>query len=47
MKTFKITLEIELKDDSIKRSDFIYQIIEQALETKESILDYELLEVLP
>jgi len=47
MKTFKITLEIELKDDSIKHSDFIYEIIEQALETDESLLDYELLEVLP
>ena len=46
MKTFKITLEIELKDDSICAADFVYDIVEQALETGESILDYELLEVL-
>ena len=45
MKTYKITLEIVLKDDSIKRNDFIYQIVEQSLEDKEQIIEYELTEV--
>jgi hypothetical protein len=45
MKTYKITVEIVLKDSSIERNDFIYQIIEQALEGSEQILEYDLMEV--
>jgi hypothetical protein len=45
MKTYKITVEIVLKDASIERNDFIYQIIEQSLEDTEQILDYDLMEV--
>jgi hypothetical protein len=45
MKTYKITVEIVLKDTSIERNDFIYQIIEQSLENTEQILDYDLMEV--
>jgi hypothetical protein len=45
MKTYKITVEIVLKDDSIESRDFVYQIIEQALEDGEQILDYDLMEV--
>jgi hypothetical protein len=45
MKTYKITVEIVLKDASIERNDFIYQIIEQSLENTEQILDYDLIEV--
>lgn len=45
MKTYKIVVEIVLKDDSIKRNDFIYQIIEQSLEDNEQITEYELTEV--
>jgi hypothetical protein len=45
MKTYKITVEIVLKDTSIERNDFIYQIIEQSLEDTEQIIEYELTEV--
>jgi hypothetical protein len=45
MNTYKITVEIVLKDASIERNDFIYQIIEQSLEDTEQILEYELCEV--
>jgi len=45
MNTYKITVEIVLKDTSIERNDFIYQIIEQSLEGSEQILDYDLIEV--
>jgi hypothetical protein len=45
MKTYKITVEIVLKDASIESNDFIYQIIEQSLENTEQILDYDLMEV--
>jgi hypothetical protein len=45
MKTYKITVEIVLKDTSIERNDFIYQIIEQSLENTEQILEYDLMEV--
>jgi hypothetical protein len=45
MKTYKITVEIVLKDASIERNDFIYQIIEQSLENTEQILEYDLMEV--
>jgi hypothetical protein len=45
MNTYKITVEIVLKDASIERNDFIYQIIEQSLEDTEQILDYYLMEV--
>lgn len=44
MKTYKITLEVVLKDNSIESNDFIYQIVEQSLEPREQIIDYELLE---
>jgi hypothetical protein len=45
MKTYKITVEIVLKDTSIERNDFIYQIIEQSLEDTEQIIEYDLMEV--
>jgi hypothetical protein len=45
MKTYKITVEIVLKDTSIERNDFIYQIIEQSLENTEQIIEYDLMEV--
>lgn len=45
MKTFKIVLEIQLKDASILINDFVYDIIEQGLEAGEDILDYELEEI--
>lgn len=45
MNTYKITVEIVLKDASIERNDFIYQIIEQSLEGSEQIIEYELCEV--
>jgi hypothetical protein len=45
MKTYKITVEIVLKDASIERNDFIYQIIEQSLENTEQIIEYDLMEV--
>jgi hypothetical protein len=45
MKTYKITVEIVLKDASIERNDFIYQIIEQSLEDSEQIIEYDLMEV--
>jgi hypothetical protein len=45
MNTYKITVEIVLKDASIERNDFIYQIIEQSLENTEQILEYDLMEV--
>jgi hypothetical protein len=45
MNTYKITVEIVLKDASIERNDFIYQIIEQSLEGSEQILEYDLMEV--
>jgi hypothetical protein len=45
MKTYKITLEIVLQDDSIEKNDFIYQIVEQSLEDSEQIIDYERNEV--
>ena len=45
MKTYKITVEIVLKDTSTERNDFIYQIIEQSLEDTEQIIEYELKEI--
>jgi hypothetical protein len=45
MNTYKITVEIVLKDASIERNDFIYQIIEQSLENTEQIIEYDLTEV--
>ena len=45
MKTYRIVLEIVLKDDSITHNDFIYQSIEQILEPLEQIVDYDLSEV--
>lgn len=45
MKTYRIVVEVVLKDDSITHNDFIYQIIEQSLEDREQIIDYELTEI--
>ena len=45
MKTFKIVLEVELKDGSLTHDDFIYRAIEENLEAGENILDYDLIEV--
>ena len=50
MKTIRITLEIALKDyspHSYYSPDFIYQGIEQVLETGEEILSYESEELIP
>lgn len=45
MKTYRIVVEVVLKDDSIENNDFIYQGIEQILEPLEQIVDYGLSEV--
>lgn len=45
MKTYRIVVEVVLKDDSIENNAFIYQGIEQILETLEQIVDYNLSEV--
>lgn len=45
MQTYKITLEIELKEDCLYKDDFIYRAIEEQLETGEQILDYTMDEV--
>lgn len=48
MKTIKITVEIALKDyikHTYSNPDFIYQGIEQVLETGEEILAYEAEEI--
>lgn len=45
MKTYRIVVEVVLKDDSIENNDFIYQGIEQILEPLEQIIDYDLSEV--
>ena len=42
MRTYRIIVEVVLKDDSIEDSDFIYQGIEELLEPLEQIVDYEL-----
>ena len=45
MMVYKITLEVELKEDCLYKNDFIYNAIEKELETGEQILDYEYAEV--
>ena len=45
MKTYRIIVEVVLKDDSIEDSDFIYRDIEHLLEAGEQIVDYDLSEV--
>lgn len=45
MKTYRIIIEVVLKDDSITNNDFIYEGVEELLETKEQIVDYDLSEV--
>lgn len=45
MKTYRIIVEVVLKDDSITHNDFIYQGVEELLETGEQIVDYDLSEV--
>jgi hypothetical protein len=44
MKTYKILVEVELKEDCLYRDDFIYRAIEEQLEQGEQILDYEIKE---
>jgi hypothetical protein len=45
MQTYKITMEIELKEDCLYKEDFIYNAIEAQLETGEQILEYTMDEV--
>ncbi len=40
MSTYRITFEIALKDNSIERSDFIYDIVRQAMESGEYLYNY-------
>ena len=42
MRTYRIVVEVVLKDDSIQNNDFIYQGIEELLEPLEQIVDYDL-----
>ena len=41
MYRYKITLEVELKEDCLYKDDFIYRAIEEQLESGEQILDYD------
>jgi len=45
MKTYKIMLEVELKEDCLYKNDFIYRAIEEQLESYEQILEYKLEEI--
>ena len=45
MQTYKIVLEVELKEDCLYKDDFIYRAIEEQLETGEQIMDYSMEEV--
>lgn len=45
MKTYKIILEVELKEDCLYKDDFIYRAIEEQLESHEQILEYNLEEI--
>jgi hypothetical protein len=42
MQTYKIMVEVELKEDCLYKDDFIYRAIEEQLESGEQILDYEI-----
>ena len=46
MRTFKIVMEISVKDKSLNYDDWIYRAIEEQLERKEQILEYDIEEVL-
>ena len=49
MKTYRITMEIVLKptaDMSYHATDFIYNSIEEQLETHEQIVEYDIQEVI-
>jgi hypothetical protein len=45
MQTYKIVLEVELKENCLYKDDFIYRAIEEQLETGEQIMDYSMEEV--
>ena len=45
MTTYKMTIEIVLKEDCLYRDDFIYRAIEEQLEAGEFINEYEYQEV--
>jgi hypothetical protein len=45
MQTYKIMVEVELKEDCLYKDDFIYRAIEEQLETGEQIMDYSMEEV--
>lgn len=45
MTTYKITLEVQLKEATLYRDDFIYRAIEEQLESHEQIMDYDIEEV--
>ena len=45
MKTYKIMVEVELKEDCLYKDDFIYRAIEEQLESGEQIMDYEIEEI--
>ena len=45
MNTYKIMVEVVLKEDSLYKDDFIYRAIEEQLEGGEFINEYEYKEV--
>jgi hypothetical protein len=45
MNTYKIMVEVVLKEDCLYKDDFIYRAIEEQLEGGEFINDYEYQEV--
>ena len=45
MTTYKVTIEIVLKEDCLYRDDFIYRAIEEQLEAGEFINEYKYQEV--
>lgn len=45
MNNYRITIELSLKDDSIKHNDFIYEIVKQSLEKGEQLTQYEIKEL--
>ena len=45
MKTYRIVVEVVLKEDCLYKDDFIYRAIEEQLEPMEQIVDYDLSEV--
>lgn len=44
MTTYRIVLEVELKEPCLYRDDFIYRAIEEQLEQGEQILEYDVKE---